>query len=74
MNQSNITSEQDINSAELAVLRCECDPSLKTGLKTKSVESGFNSQSDALRTLVRDFVSGRINYRAGILIGQQKIA
>ncbi len=74
MNQSDGTQEQNSKSAEIAVLRVECDPSLKADMKTKVVEAGFRSQSDAYRTLVRDFVAGRINYRSGILVSQQKIA
>ena len=72
MNQSNSTSEQNVASAEPAVLRVECDPSLKADMKTQSVAAGFSSMSDAFRTLVRDFVSGRIIYKAGILLSQEK--
>ena len=71
MNQSNSISEQDFTSAEPAILRVECDPSLKQDMITKAVEAGFRSQSDAFRTLVRDFVAGRIIYRSGILTCQQ---
>jgi hypothetical protein len=70
MNQSNSTSEQNLQSAEPAILRVECDPSLKADMITKAVEAGFRSQSDAIRTLVRDFVAGRIIYRSGILFCQ----
>lgn len=72
MNQSNTTEEQDLQSAGPAFLRVECDPSLKAGMKTKAVAAGFRSQSDAFRTLVRDFVAGRINYRSGILQSQKQ--
>ena len=74
MNQSNDKPEQDLQSAEPAILRVECDPSLKQDLMTKAVEAGFRSQSDVFRTLVRDFVAGRIIYKSGILISQQQIA
>ena len=74
MNQSNITTEQDSQIAEPAILRFECDPSLKKDLIAKAANDGFRSQSDALRTLVRDFVAGRINYKSGILQSQEKKA
>ena len=67
-------SEQNKKSAEPAVLQAECDPSLKEDMRACLVEAGFSSQSDCLKTLVRDLVSGRIKYRGGILISQQKIA
>lgn len=67
------TSEQNIKSAEPAVLQVECDPSLKQGLKVQAVEAGFSSLSDTIRTLARDFVAGRIQYRGGILKTQAQI-
>ncbi|UCE36661.1 MAG: hypothetical protein JSW00_14255 [Thermoplasmata archaeon] len=74
MNQSNTPTEQDSQTAEPAILRVECDPSLKEDLIIKANKVGFRSQSDALRTLVRDFVAGRITYKSGILQSQEKKA
>jgi len=68
------TSEQNSKSAEPAVLRVECDPSLKEDMRAVLNEAGFSSQSDCIKTLVRDFVGRRIKYRGGVLISQQKIA
>lgn len=68
------TSEQNSRSAELAVLQAECDPSLKEDMRACLNEAGFSSQSDCIKTLVRDFVGRRIKYRGGVLISQQKIA
>jgi len=68
------TPEQNSKKAEPAVLLAECDPSLKADMRACLSESGFSSQSDCLKTLVRDLVSGRIKYRGGVLISQQKIA
>ena len=66
--------EQNFKNAELAVLRVECDPSLKKDMRANLNEAGFSSQSDCIKTLVRDFVAARIQYRGGVLISQQKIA
>jgi len=68
------TPEQNSKSAEVVVLQAECDPSLKVGLRAKFRDGGFSSLSDCLKTLVRDFVAGRIQYSGGVLISQQKIA
>ena len=68
------TAEHNTKSAEPAVLQVECDPSLKEDMRACLVEAGFSSQSDCIKTLVRDFVSGRVKYRGGRLISQQKIA
>jgi len=60
--------------AEVAILQVKCVPSLKKGLRAKFREAGFSSLSDGVRTLARDFNAGRIQYRSGVLISQQKIA
>lgn len=74
MTETQNTSEQNSRSAEIAILRIECDPSLKKDLRAGLVEAGFSSLSDCVKTLVRDFVGRRIQYRGGLLISQQKIA
>ena len=66
-------SKQNSKSAESAVLQAECDPSLKEDMRACLIEAGFSSQSDCIKTLVRDFVSGRIKYRGGVLISQAQI-
>lgn len=69
--QSEETNKQDLkDNGEPAVLYVECDPSLKRTFKEKLLQSGFSSVSDAIKTLVRDFVSGRINYSGGMLKSQ----
>nr|NIP28983.1 hypothetical protein [Phycisphaerae bacterium]NIP55114.1 hypothetical protein [Phycisphaerae bacterium]NIS49736.1 hypothetical protein [Phycisphaerae bacterium]NIV02917.1 hypothetical protein [Phycisphaerae bacterium]NIV69273.1 hypothetical protein [Phycisphaerae bacterium] len=50
----------------------ECDPSLKKRFSACLDACGFRSQTDALLTLARDFVAGRILYRGGVLVCQQK--
>jgi len=67
-------SKQNSKSAESAVLQAECDPSLKEDMRAGLIEAGFSSQSDCIKTLVRDFVSGRIKYRGGVLISQAHIS
>jgi hypothetical protein len=52
------------------VLSVECDPSLKAGLEENLVEAGFGSMTDFVRTLARDFLAGRIQYKRGILQSQ----
>jgi hypothetical protein len=67
------TSEQDLQAvAEPAILQAECNPSLKEDMRVRLREAGFSSLSDGIRTLVRDFVAGRIKYRNGVLISQAK--
>jgi len=67
-------SKQNSKSADSVVLQAECDPSLKEDMRACLIEAGFSSQSDCLKTLVRDFVSGRINYRGGVLRSQAQIS
>lgn len=50
-----------------AVIFLKCDPSLKADLKKALIPAGFRDQTDLVTTLVRDFVAGRFNYRAGYL-------
>ncbi len=68
------TPEQNLQSAESAVLQAECDPSLKEGVRAKFSEAGFSSLTDCIRTLARDFNAGRIKYRGGVLVSQQQIS
>ena len=69
-----VNNKPQINAeaAKVPVLRAECDPSLKDDFKRRRKESGFRSQTDAILTLARDFVSGRIQYRGGRLVSQEK--
>ena len=73
MEQTQNTLEQDPTSAEIAVLQAECDPSLKEDMRACLNDAGFSSQSDCIKTLVRDFVAGRIQYRGGVLVCQAPI-
>ena len=74
MNEPRNPQEQNSKRAEPAVLFTECDPSLKEDMRACLIEAGFSSQSDCIKTLVRDFVGRRIQYRGGVLISQQKSA
>ena len=53
------------------VLRAECCPSLKCGFTERFQSAGFASEADAIRTLARDFVTGRIQYIGGMLRSQE---
>lgn len=66
------TTQQDVKRADPVYLQAECDPSLKERVKEKSISSGFQTLSDCLRTIARDFVAGRIQYTGGIYVGQEK--
>ena len=70
METTQTTPEQNSKSAEKALLQAECVPSLKEEMVSCLVGAGFSSNSDCIKTLVRDFVSGRIRYRGGVLINQ----
>ena len=74
METTQTPQEQNSPKAETAVLQVECDPSLKADLRACLVSAGFSSLSDCVKTLVRDLVGRRIQYRGGVLISQQKIA
>jgi len=58
--------------AKRAVFHTVCDPSLKRALNVRREKSGFCSETDAIKTLARDFVAGRINYKGGVLVSQQE--
>ena len=64
--------EQNVERAESGLLQVKCDPSLKEGVRAKCVASGFSTLSDCLRTLARDFLAGRIQYKQGYLQGQTR--
>ena len=68
----NETPRQNVAVAEVTVLRAVCDPSLKVSFMNRLAASGFRTQTDAILTLARDFVAGRIQYRDGIVQSQQK--
>ena len=63
---------QQVEAAKVSVLRAECDPSLKDGFMGRLGQSGFRTQTDAILTLARDFVVGRIQYKDGVLVSQQE--
>lgn len=63
---------QQIEAAKVSVLRAECDPSLKMSFFNCLVCAGFRHQTDAILTLARDFIAGRIIYRNGILQSQEQ--
>ena len=46
--------------------------SLKADLAVKVREFGFGTLTDGVRTVIRDIVAGRIQYRNGILQSQGK--
>jgi hypothetical protein len=73
-NTQQVEAVEKENSAvtESPVLRAECDSSLKADFMARLGESGFRTQTDAITTLARDFASGRIQYRGGILQSQEK--
>lgn len=68
----NETPQQSESAAKVPVLRAECDPSLKDDFKRRRTESGFRSETDAIITLSRDFVAGKIQYKGGVLQCQQE--
>ena len=68
----NETPQQRSSDAKVPVLRAECDPSLKDDFKRRRAESGFRSETDAIITIARDFVAGRIQYKGGVLQCQQE--
>lgn len=57
---------------EVVVLRAECVPSLKCLFMARLTPCGFRTQTEAILTLARDFVAGRIQYRGGVLQSQQE--
>lgn len=58
---------------KVVVLRAVCDPSLKESFLACLSACGFRQQTDAILTLARDLVAGRIQYKGGVLQSQQKI-
>jgi len=66
----NINTQQNVVAQGVQVLRAECDPSLKSAFVGRIKESGFASEADTIRTLARDFGSGRIKYKGGMLQSQ----
>ena len=68
----NENPQQKDGVAESPVLRAVCDPSLKRLFMGCLGAAGFRTQTDAITTLARDFVAGRIKYKDGILQSQEK--
>lgn len=72
MAETDTQNETDCGSP---VVVCDLrSSSLKSGLKLRFREFGFSTLSDGLRTVARDIVAGRIEYRAGMIQRQEKIA
>ena len=65
-------SQQGVQTAGEPVLCAECDPSLKSAFMGRLRVSGFRTQADAIRTLARDLVAGKIRYKGGVLQCQQE--
>lgn len=68
--ESTVTADVDKQAAGIAVLHAECDPSLERSFAEKIRPAGFKHKTDAIITLVRDFIAGRIQYKNGILQSQ----
>ncbi len=68
----NENPQTNVPDAKEAVLRAECVSSLKADFMVRLAACGFRTQTEALLTLARDFVAGRILYRGGVLVCQQK--
>lgn len=71
-NAQQVIENQNVEARGVSVLRAECDPSLKCGFAAILQSSGFASEADAIRTLARDFVMGRLQYIGGMLRSQEK--
>lgn len=69
---ANNNPQQKAEAAESAVLRAECDPSLKVSFMDCLGAAGFRTQTDAILTLARDFIADRIQYKDGILQRQEE--
>jgi len=67
-----VMEDQNDRAQKGIVLRAEVAPSLKCGFLTRIRSAGFASEADAIRTLARDFVTGRIQYIGGMLRSQEK--
>ena len=68
----NKNPQQSGTAAKVVVLRAVCDPSLKSAFLARLEACGFRTQTDAILTIARDFVAGRILYRGGMLQCQQE--
>lgn len=71
-NAQQVAENQTVRARVSSVLRADCDSSLKCGFADCFPLAGFASEADAIRTLARDFVSGRIKYTGGMLSCQEK--
>lgn len=69
--ESTVTADVDNQAAGIGVLRAVCDLPLKRSFAEKIREVGFKHETDAIITLVRDFIAGRIKYKSGILQSQE---
>ena len=74
-NEAMQSTETDANenrrTSRKLVPFCSVDQSLKDEFEDKAVnECGFASLVDGLRTLARDVISGKLEYKHGILVRQ----
>ena len=74
-NEAMQSTETDANenrrTSRKLVPFCSVDQSLRDEFEDKAVnECGFASLVDGLRTIARDVISGRIQYRNGIFVSQ----
>lgn len=72
MNETPQQVEAAETEVEVVVLRAECVPSLKGLFMARLKPCGFRTQTEAILTLARDFVAGRIQYTGGVLVSQQE--
>ena len=74
-NEAMQSTEPDANenrrTSRKLVPFCSVDPSLKEAFEKKACgECGFSSLVDGRRTLARDVISGKLEYKHGILVRQ----
>jgi hypothetical protein len=55
------------HATKQASLFVECEPSLEESFVDWLKRAGFRHKTEAILTLVRDCLAGRINYKSGIL-------
>lgn len=69
---NNTSKTGQVRSAKTSlVLLTNVPRSLRDEFEVKLPDSGFTSINEGVRTLLRDFLSGRIQYTNGMLQNQQ---
>ena len=64
------TSGSAASARERTIALCRVPRSLKNVLEEKAEQSGFASLVDCVRTVLRDLITGRIEYSNGCLVSQ----